>query len=191
MAKICVFCSSMDGTHQDYIDVARKTGQLLAQENHHLIYGGSHRGLMGELSREFAEHSNEITEIIPKMWTDLVVGKGNTIITEGFGDRLKKMQEHSDAFITLPGGFGSIHEIIDVLVAKQVNLHTKPLVIINTNGVYNPLIEQIKKTCEEGLAPEDNHKLIKIVNTPEEALEYIKNYQPIKSSYNSKTLTLK
>ncbi len=187
MTKICVFCSSLEGLHQDYIDVARKTGQLLAQENHHLVYGGSHRGLMGEVSKKFAEESDEITEIIPKMWVDIAVGKGNTIITEGFGDRLKKMQEHSDAFITLPGGFGSIHEIMDVLVAKQVDLHSKPIVIINTNGLYDPLIEQIKKTCKEGLAPEDNHKLIKIVETPEEALKYIKNYEPTKGNYNPKT----
>ena len=186
MAKICVFCSSIDGLHQDYIDTARKTGQLLAQENHHLIYGGSHRGLMGELSKEFAKLSDKITEIIPRMWTNLIVKKRNAIITESFGDRLKKMQEHADAFITLPGGFGSIHEIMDVLVAKQVNIHTKPLIIINTNGIYDPFIEQIKKTCNEGFAPKDNHKLIKIVDTPEEALEYIKNYAQIKSDYNPK-----
>ena len=186
MAKICIFCSSLEGLPQDYIDVAQKTGQLLAQENHHLIYGGSHRGLMGEVSKEFAKHSEEITEIVPKIFEHVAIKKHNIIMTENFGDRLKKMQEHSDAFIALPGGFGSIHEIIDVLVAKQVDIHTKPLVIINTNGIYNSLIEQIKKTCSKGFAPEDNHKLIKIVNTPEEALEYIKNYTPIKSSYNPK-----
>jgi len=176
MVKICVFCSSTDGLSQDYIDAAKKMGQLLGEQGHHLVYGGSHRGLMGEVSRNFAEHSNEITEIIPKMWTDLVVGKGNTIITEDFGERLKKMQFHSDAFIALPGGFGSLHEIMDVLVAKQLKFHDKPLVLVNTNGIFNPIIEQIKNIISEGLAPKDNHPFLYAVNTPEEALEYIENY---------------
>jgi len=178
MTKICIFCSSTSGLNQDYIDIARKMGQLMGEKGHHLVYGGSHRGLMGELASKFTEYSEEITEIIPKMWTNLVIGKGKTIITEGFGERLKNMQELSDAFIVLPGGFGSIHEMMDVLVAKQLKLHNKPLILINTHGIYNSIIEQIKRLVDEGLAPEDNDKLIHVVNTPEEALDYIENYIP-------------
>jgi uncharacterized protein (TIGR00730 family) len=89
------------------------------------------------------------------------------------------MQSSSDAFIILPGGFGSIHELMDVLVAKQLKIHNKPLVIINTRELYSPIIQQIQKIIEEGLAPEDNHTLIHVAKTPEEAIEYIENYIPI------------
>ncbi|MBT3398139.1 TIGR00730 family Rossman fold protein [archaeon] len=178
MAKICVFCSSTDELNQDYIDTAIKMGQLMGEQGHHLIYGGSHLGLMGELSREFAEHSEEITEIIPKIFEHVAVKKHNCIVTENFGERLRNMQELSDAFIVLPGGFGSIHELIDVLVAKQIRLHNKPLVVVNTNNLYTPIIEQVKKIIDEGLAPKDNLPFLHVVDTPEEALDYIKNYEP-------------
>jgi uncharacterized protein (TIGR00730 family) len=185
MAKICIFCSSFGKVHQDYIDTAKKTGKLLAEKDHHLVYGGSHLGLMGEVSRSFAEHSDQITEIIPKIFEHVAIKKHNCIIVEDFGDRLKKMQEHSDAFIALPGGFGSLHEILSVMIEKQFNLHNKPLVIINTNGIYSPTIEQIKKIIDEGLAPKDNHLILHEAKTPEEALEYIKNYEPTKLEYKN------
>jgi len=179
MTKICVFCSASENLHQEYIETAKQTGKLIGQRGHHLIYGGSHKGLMGETSKEAAKHTNQITEIIPKMFEHIAVKKHNFIITEDFGERLKKFQEHSDAFMVLPGGFGSIQEIMDVLVAKQLKKHNKPLVIVNTKELYSPIIEQIRKSIEEGLAPEDNHSLIHVVKTPEEALDYIENYIPI------------
>lgn len=179
MAKICVFCSASENLHPDYTNTAQEIGETMAKEGHHLIYGGSHRGLMGEVAKSFSNHSNEITEIIPKIFEHVAKKTHNIIVTEDFGERLKQMQSSSDAFIALPGGFGSLHEILDVTIAKQFKIHNKPIVIINTNGIYTPFIEQINKIIAEGLAPKDNDILIKTVNTPEEALEYIKNYQPI------------
>ncbi len=135
---------------------------------------------MGEISKEASRYTNEITEIIPKMFEHVAVKKHNIMITEDFGERLKKLQEHSDAFIVLPGGFGSLQEIMDVLVAKQLGFHSKPIVIINTRELYSPIIQQIKNSIKEGFAPKDNHALIHVAKTPEEALEYINNYSPIK-----------
>jgi cytokinin riboside 5'-monophosphate phosphoribohydrolase len=178
MKKICVFCSSTDKLHQDYVDTAKNLGQLLGKSGHHLVYGGSHRGLMGEVSKNFAEHSEEITEIIPKIFENVAIKEHNCIVTERFGERLEKMQEHSDAFIALPGGFGSMHEILDVLISKQLKLHSKPLVVINTNGIFTPMIEQIKKVIDEGMVPKDNHQFLHEVNSPEEALKYIEEYNP-------------
>ena len=179
MAKICVFCSSSDKISEDYLLVARELGDLMGERGHQLIYGGTHRGLMGETSKSFAKHSGEITEIIPKIFEEIAVKSAKIIVTEDFGERLRKMEEHSDAFITLSGGFGSLYEIMDVLICKQLKLHQKPLVVVNTGGIYTPLINQIKKMIEEGFAPEDNHKLIEFVSTPKEALEYIENYMPV------------
>lgn len=179
MTKICVFCSSTGGLHQDYVETAKEMGQLIGERGHHLVYGGSHKGLMGTVSKEAAKHSDKITEIIPKIFEDVAIGKHNIIITEDFGERLREMQSRSDAFIVLPGGFGSLHELMDILVAKQLRLHNKPLVIINTNELYSPIIRQIQKIISEDLAPKDNHTLTHVVETPMEALEYIENYVPV------------
>lgn len=173
MKRVCVFCSASDGLNQDYIDAAKEMGQLLGKRGHHLVYGGSHKGLMGEMSKAFAEHSNNITEIIPKMWTDIIVENENAIITEDIHERLRKMHENSDAYIALPGGFGSLHEIMDTLVTKQLGIHDKPIVIININGLFDPILEQLKKLISEGLAEEHHYDHIKIANTPEEAIKYI------------------
>ena len=179
MTKICVFCSSSSNLHQDYINTAKQTGKLIGQRGHHLIYGGSHSGLMGETSKEAAKHTNQITEIIPKLFEHIAIRKHNIIVTEDLGERLKEMQNNSDAFIVLPGGFGSLQELLDILVSKQLKLHNKPLVVVNINNLYSPIIEQIQKIIEEGLAPKDNHVLIHTVETPEEALQYIENYNPV------------
>lgn len=179
MAKICVFCSSSDNLSEDYIAVARETGRILGERKHHLIYGGSHRGLMGEVSKSFAESGGKITEIIPEMWEDLIVKKENAIITKDIGERLQKMQEHSDGFITLPGGFGSLQELIEVIISKQLKMHEKPLGIVNTNEFYTPFINQTKNILDRGFAPKDNHNLLYVANNPSEVLDYIENYSPV------------
>jgi len=182
MTKICVFCSSMSNLSQDYVEVARRTGELLGKRNHQLIYGGSHRGLMGELSKSFVGYGQEIIEIIPKMWEDIVITKRKAIVTKDLGERLKKMQEISEAFITLPGGLGCLQEFGDVLVSRQLNIHLKPLTIVNTNGFYDNLIEQINKIVSEGFAPLDNKGLFYVASTPEKALDYIEKYNPLRAS---------
>lgn len=182
MTKICVFCSSMEDLPQKYINVARKTGQLLAEKNHHLIYGGSHRGLMGELSKSFAEHSKKITEIILEEWKNIAINNGNTILTKDLGERLRKMKQNSEAFITLPGGLGSLYETMDILISKQLGFHQKPLAIINTNKFYDPFITQLRDIINDGFAPKDNSQLIYVAPTPKKALKYIENYLPFKLS---------
>jgi cytokinin riboside 5'-monophosphate phosphoribohydrolase len=179
MAKICVFCSSSDNLSEDYIAVARETGRILGERKHHLIYGGSHRGLMGELSKSFAEHNGKITEIIPKMWEDLIVKRENAIVTKDLAERLQLMQENSEGFVTLAGGFGSLQELIEVIISKQLKMHQKPLAIVNTKEFYTPIINQIKNIIDRGFAPKDNNGLLYVANTPSEALDYIENYSPV------------
>jgi uncharacterized protein (TIGR00730 family) len=177
MAKICVFCSSRENLSSQYIEVAKRTGELLAKRNHHLVYGGSHRGLMGEVSKSFGQFSQNITEIIPKRWESIVINRERAIITEDLGERLRKMQELSDGFITLPGGFGCLQEFGDVLSSRQLNLHLKPLTLVNTAGFYNPLIEQLNRMINESFAPADHKDLFYIASNPQEALDYIESHR--------------
>jgi cytokinin riboside 5'-monophosphate phosphoribohydrolase len=183
MAKICVFCSSSEADlSEGYVADARRMGQLLGERKHHLVYGGSHKGLMGEVSKKFAEYHGKITEVIPEMWRDLIVKEENAIVTKDLHERLQIMQDYSDAFITLPGGFGSLQELVNVLVAKQLDFHKKPLAIVNTNNFYTPVITQIGSMIRNKFAPEDNNKLFYVASNPEQALDYIENYSPIQIS---------
>lgn len=178
MAKICVFSSSADKLSGDFIKASKELGSLMGEFGHELVYGGTHRGLMGEVSKSFAKHSDKITEIIPKIFEGLAIKNAKIIVTENFGERLRKMEANAEAFIALPGGIGTVYEIMDVIQHKQLKLHEKPLAIININNIFNPLKEQIENLIKEGLVPEDNLKLIKFVNTPKEALEFIEEYSP-------------
>jgi uncharacterized protein (TIGR00730 family) len=96
---------------------------------------------------------------------------------------MEKMEKNSEAFITLPGGFGSLYETLEILVLKQLGLHQKPLTIINTNEFYTPMIAQFKDIIDKGFAPKGNSQLFYVASSPEEALTYIEKYSPVKLSF--------
>jgi hypothetical protein len=184
MAKIRVFCSSSPESlkNPSYVEVAEQMGELLAQRDHHLVYGGSHCGLMGVVSKAFSNYNgnhNKITEIIPERWEHLIVKKENAIVTENLSERIQTMQDASDGFITLPGGFGSLQETMDVIVARQLKIHQKPLAIVNTGGFYDPFIGQIKRILDYGFAQEDNRAILYIAKNPNQTIEYLETYKPI------------
>jgi cytokinin riboside 5'-monophosphate phosphoribohydrolase len=137
---------------------------------------------MGEVSKAFAKYHGKITEVIPEMWRDLIVNEKTAIVTKDLAERLQRMQDYSDGFMALAGGFGTLQEIGDVLVAKQLDFHQKPLAIVNTNNFYTPFAAYIDNIIESKFAPKDNRKLIYVGSNPEQALDYIENYSPIKVS---------
>jgi uncharacterized protein (TIGR00730 family) len=173
MAKICVFCSASEDLPEDYLKLAREMGTILGQRGHHLVYGGSNLGLMGEVSRAFAKHGGEITEIIPEIWSDIIVNKENAIITKDIQERLAKMITHSDGFIALPGGIGTMHEIYTILVEKQVSQLDKPLTLLNIGNLFEHHINHLKKLTDKKMLGESSLEHLHITQTPEEALSYI------------------
>jgi uncharacterized protein (TIGR00730 family) len=173
MAKICVFCSATEGLPEKYTGPTRELGARLAQGNHHLVYGGSNLGLMGEVSRAFAEHSDQITEIIPKLWEGKSVGIGETIITKNIQGRLATMLDLSDGFITLPGGIGTMQEVYSALVALQISQYDKPFTLLNVDGFFDAHIAHLEKMTLEGFYKAENKRNAHITRTPEEAAEYI------------------
>jgi uncharacterized protein (TIGR00730 family) len=176
--RICVFCSSAEGLNEKYVGSARELGRLIAVRGHELVYGGSRRGLMGQVSAAVYEFGGKVIEIIPKMWADVLVNNGRTIITKDIARRLNAMQSVSDSFITIPGGLGTLQELTTVLVSRQLNLHTKPASILNIDNLYNPFLLQLEKLVEGGFAPEDNLNLIHVASTPFESIQYCENYKP-------------
>jgi hypothetical protein len=178
--KICVFCSSSNAVDQQYFIHAEKLGEIISKNGHELIYGGANVGLMEHIAHSVKNHGGKVTGIIPQKIYDnnlLSQHPDETIVTETMDERKKLMRNNSDAFIALPGGFGTLEEILEVITLKQLDYHQKPIVFINTKNFYSKLLEQFEHSYTEHFAKENYRQLYIVVENPEQALNYIENYK--------------
>ncbi len=143
MKSITVFCGASAGTDPAYIATARVVGSLLATRGIRVIYGGACIGVMGAVADAALEVGGSVTGVIPHFLRSREVahyGLTDLIITDTMHDRKMKMQELCDGFIALPGGFGTLEELFEVLTWAQLGLHTKPIGLLNVDGYYDSLI---------------------------------------------------
>lgn len=178
--NICVYCSSSNAVNEIYFKAAEELGILIGTRDHSLIFGGANVGLMEHLASTVKSHKGHITGIIPMKIHNfqLTSDKANeVIITETMDERKALMRDKSDAFIALPGGFGTLEEILEVITLKQLDYLRKPIVFININGYFNDLFNQFEKSYSETFAKEGYRKIYKITSSPEEAILYIENYE--------------
>ncbi|MCF6242545.1 MAG: TIGR00730 family Rossman fold protein [Bacteroidales bacterium] len=178
--NICVFCSSSDVIDKVYNDNALELAELIIKEGMQLVNGGSKVGLMGIMARRVKELGGSSIGIIPQ----LIYDKGlacysteNLIITKDMRERKEKLSAYADAFIALPGGFGTLEELLEVMTLKQLEVHQKPIVIMNINGFYNQLLKQFEVFYENNFARSDYKRLYYTAHTAKEAIGYIKNYR--------------
>ncbi|MBI1386269.1 MAG: TIGR00730 family Rossman fold protein [Rhizobiales bacterium] len=144
MIKICVYCGSGLGRAPTYRKAAIQLGRALAENGIGLVYGGGSLGLMGEVARSVLEHGGHVTGIIPGFLTEhekMLKDVQELIVTEDMHERKKLMFERSDAFVALPGGIGTLEELVEQLTWGQLGRHSKPVVLANIGGFWNPLIE--------------------------------------------------
>lgn len=186
--NICVFCSSSNAVAQAYFDHAEELGRLIANKGYELVYGGANVGLMEHLALAVKNDGGKITGVIPQKIHDRELASlhpDQLIVTASMDERKRKMREVADAFIALPGGFGTLEEILEVITLKQLDYHRKPIVFINTNGFFDFLLKQFDFSCEEKFAKENYRSLYKTVSSPSEAIAYIDNYieKPIDSKW--------
>jgi uncharacterized protein (TIGR00730 family) len=147
MAKIktvCVYCGSSPGRDGNFIDTARRFGTLLARENVGLVFGGGGVGLMGAVARAAADGGGTVTGIIPQFLIDRerpeAARSSNVIVTRDMHERKRKMFEMADAFVALPGGIGTLEELVEQLTWVQLGQHKKPVLILNLDGFWDPLL---------------------------------------------------
>jgi uncharacterized protein (TIGR00730 family) len=179
--NICVFSSSSNAIADIYISEAVDLARLIGQSGYCLINGGSNVGTMDVITREAGLNGAKTIGIIPEKLRDFNLASvhAHEIIVSGdMMERKFKMRELADAFIALPGGFGTLEEILEVITLKQLNYHNKAIVFINTNGFYNDLFLQFEKSFAENFAKESYKKIYFIANNSEEAMNYIKTYTP-------------
>lgn len=179
--RVCVFASSSNFLDEKYYEDAEELGKLLGQNNYDIVYGGSNLGLMWACASQVKEHGGKITGIMPEKLHNLGVfteGCDEFIITAGMRERKAKIDEISEAVIALAGGFGTLEELSEMIVQKQLGYNKKPIIILNTNGFYNKLNEFFEEIIEQKFANKNMRKIYFIAQTPTEAIEYLKNYEP-------------
>ncbi len=178
--NVCVYCSSSNAVADVYFDTAERLGSLIGRNGHSLIYGGANVGLMEQVAKTVKENSGRIVGIIPQKIHDKQLSSSHPdelIVTKTMDERKALMRDMADAFIALPGGFGTLEEILEVITLKQLDYHRKPVVFINVNGFFDDLFTQFEKSYTECFAKENYRKLFASVLSPEEALKYILEYQ--------------
>ena len=143
---VCVYCGSSPGTSPAFVEAARQFGATLAQSKIGLVYGGGSTGLMGAIAAAVAERSGQVTAIIPeflKARERLYAGAQEIIVTRDMHERKRAMFERADAFVALPGGIGTLEELVEQMTWAQLGRHRKPILMLNIDGFWDPLIELI------------------------------------------------
>ncbi|MBV9896747.1 MAG: TIGR00730 family Rossman fold protein [Chloroflexi bacterium] len=174
-ARICVFAGSRTGARPVHAACARSLGCALARRNIGLVYGGSSRGLMGILAAAVREGGAEVIGVMPKalMVREAAIDehRHELRIVDSMHERKAVMSDLADAFIALPGGFGTLDELFEIVTWAQIGLHAKPIGLLNTDGYFNPLLKLVEQMIAEGfVTPEDGGLLVAHAQ-PEELLD--------------------
>ncbi len=169
--SLAVFCGSKSGNNPLFELHAKQLGYIMAGKNITLIYGGGNKGIMGAVANAVLEKDGKVTGIIPQLLTDREHshhGITELIIVEDMHVRKKMLYEKCDAAIILPGGFGTLDELFEMLTWNQLSIHSKQIFILNTAGFYNPLLAHAKMMQEENFLYDAIEERITIVAAPEE-----------------------
>lgn len=181
MNNICVFASSSAKVADIYKTEAKNLGRCIAKKGLGIVFGAGTQGLMGELARGVAEFDGTIIGVIPdSLNVKGIVYEHCTVLydTRTMRERKAIMEENADAFITLPGGFGTLEEILEIITLKQLGYHNKPIAILNVNGFYNHLIAQFQETASQQFAVQGVFSLFGVFDNIDDTLGYIDAYVP-------------
>ena len=181
MKRITVFCASSFGTEKIYEEQAIALGKTLAEQNIELVYGGANVGLMGAVADGALNAGGKVIGVLPNfLRTKEIANQGLTelILVESMHERKTKMNDLCDGVIALPGGFGTLEELFEMLTWAQLGLHKKPIAILNVDGYYDSLIELLKTMTTKGLLKETNREMLLISDNIDDLLLKMRNYTP-------------
>ena len=190
MKSVAIFCASSPGFDEVYMNSAYCAGQKLADEGLRIVYGGGHVGLMGAVANGALAQGGEVIGVIPDFLNSKEIGhKGVTqlYVVESMHERKQMMNDLSDGVITLPGGFGTMEELFEMITWGQLGLHSKPIGLLNINGFYDHLILFVNHMVESGLLSAENRDMLLVSDTIEDLLEKMKNYKaPLRPKWLTK-----
>lgn len=176
---VCVYCASSDDVPALYIEAAYTFGEGLARRGWPLVYGGGSIGLMGTVARAVHSSGGRVIGVIPQTLLEREVGyreADELIVTGTLRERKQIMDDRADAFAALPGGFGTLEELLEIMTLRMLGYHTKPIVIVNVGGYFDPLLAQFERIFTQNFAHERYRRLYAIKADPDSALEYLEHF---------------
>ncbi|CCH61012.1 hypothetical protein TBLA_0D05190 [Henningerozyma blattae CBS 6284] len=211
--SVCVYCGSSFGNRDDYSNNAEALGELFHQLKWRLVYGGGSTGLMGCIAKATMgpqldgnvlgiipdaliskeRDQGNVDELNKKIKNNVENHKGSTPISSEYGEtivvrdmhtRKRLMANESDSFVAMPGGFGTLEEIMECITWSQLGIHSKPIILFNMDGFYDSLLLFLKHSIDQGFISETNGNIVQVATTPEEVIEKIKNYNPPEGRFN-------
>ncbi|WCJ44351.1 Cytokinin riboside 5'-monophosphate phosphoribohydrolase LOG5 [Euphorbia peplus] len=187
--RVCVFCGSSTGNKDCYKDAALQLGQELVSKRLDLVYGGGSIGLMGLVSQEVHRGGGHVIGIIPKtLMSKEITGEtiGEVRAVADMHQRKAEMARHSDCFIALPGGYGTLEELLEVITWAQLGIHDKPVGLLNVDGYYNLLLTFIDKAVDDGFIMPSQRNIIVSASNPKDLLHKLEEYVPMHDGIISK-----
>ncbi len=166
ISTLCVYCGSAKGA-KSHLDNARKLGRQLAERSITLVYGGGRVGVMGQIADATLAAGGEVVGIIPRFLDEYEIGHTQVTrleVVDSMHERKARMAELSDGFVILPGGIGTLEELFETLTWKQLGLHTKPIVIVDLDGYWQPVRHLLDSIIEQGYARPENAELLTFVD---------------------------
>lgn len=181
LTSIAVFCGSSSGNDPDITTQAYLLGETFAKQEITLVYGAAKIGVMGKVAQGALDHKGRVIGVIPeflKMKEVVHLELSELITTENMHQRKLTIHELSDAFIALPGGFGTFEELFEIITWAQLGLHQKPIGLLNVNGFYDHLISMMKTMVDKGLLKHENHELLIVDQNIESLLDKMYQFKP-------------
>jgi uncharacterized protein (TIGR00730 family) len=169
MRRVCVYCGSNSGVRPEYSVAARELAEVLARHDLELVYGGADKGIMGVLADAMLEHGGKVHGVIPKMLTEKEIahqGLTELHVVASMHERKTMMAALSDGFIALPGGYGTLEEIIEIITWGQLRFHDKPCGLLNVNGYFDHLLAYLDHANKEGFLRRENRDMLLVDAEP-------------------------
>lgn len=179
--KVCVYCASSDKIDEKYFEAAETLAKALVKNNTTVVYGGGARGLMGKLADTVISEKGRIIGIMPHFMKEVEFHHKDVnefIFTADMHERKKQFMVGVDALITLPGGCGTFEELMEAITLKRLGIFTKPIVILNIDGYYDPLLSMLENAISEGFMGEKHRDIWTVFDDPTKVLETIHNSAP-------------
>ena len=180
--SVCVYCGSQPGNDPKYTETAYMVGQMLAAQSKRLVYGGGNRGLMGAVARGTLEAGGSVLGIIPEFLKSLEQSESSGLLPDvdlitvpDMHTRKKRMFDEADAFIALPGGIGTLEELVEVLTWAQLKQHTKPIILFDINGFWSCFADQLSRMAQSGFLHNVENARPGIVSSTDQLEELLLN----------------
>ncbi len=182
MKSIVVFCGSSEGNDPDILEYAARLGKTLAERQITLIYGAAKIGVMGKVAQGCLDYGGNVIGVIPDFLMLREVchnGLAELIITKNMHERKLKMHELSEGIIALPGGYGTLEELFEMITWAQLGLHQKPVGILNVNGFYDDLLKMLEKMVSQGFLIKENYEMLLVDDSVNGLLQKMETYEPL------------